>query len=124
MSGAQGKLQLRPGWTGIAVAAEPIPAGSAWQLSAACRNTDGTWFFASDKERAAGRIARTARAKAVCAACPVIAECRAHALATREPFGIWGGLTEEERATALRARRRAQLRLTQAMRTVETAPGT
>jgi len=108
----------------MSVAVEPIPAGSAWQLSAACRNTDGTWFFASEKERAAGRIARTARAKAMCAACPVIAECRTHALATREPFGIWGGLTEEERAAALRARRRAQLRLNQPTRTVETTPGT
>lgn len=26
-----------------------------------------------------------------------MAECRSHALAVREPYGVWGGLTEEER---------------------------
>jgi len=36
-------------------------------------------------------------AKAVCAQCPVLAACRAHALAVQEPYGIWGGLSEEER---------------------------
>jgi WhiB family redox-sensing transcriptional regulator len=36
-------------------------------------------------------------AKTVCAACPVIQQCRQHALAVREPYGVWGGLTEDER---------------------------
>jgi hypothetical protein len=29
--------------------------------------------------------------------CPVRAECATHALAVREPYGVWGGLTEDER---------------------------
>jgi WhiB family transcriptional regulator, redox-sensing transcriptional regulator len=99
MSVGQGTLWVRP--------------VSTWRLSAACRTADGRWFFAAERERAASRTARTARAKAVCAGCPVVAECRTHALETKEPFGIWGGLTEDERAAALRARRRAQLRLNQ-----------
>ncbi|GAA1170690.1 hypothetical protein GCM10009584_09540 [Ornithinimicrobium humiphilum] len=33
----------------------------------------------------------------VCATCPVLERCRAHALAAREPYGVWGGMTEEER---------------------------
>ncbi len=37
------------------------------------------------------------RAKAVCQVCPVVVECRAYALQIREPYGIWGGLTESER---------------------------
>ncbi len=37
------------------------------------------------------------RAKAVCQVCPVVGECRAYALQIREPYGIWGGLTETER---------------------------
>ena len=45
-----------------------------------------------------------ATAKAVCASCPVRAECLAEALA-RIPYGIAGGLTEQERA-ALRRRSR------------------
>ncbi len=29
--------------------------------------------------------------------CPVIQQCRSHALSVREPYGVWGGLTEDER---------------------------
>jgi len=29
--------------------------------------------------------------------CPVLEECREHALSTREPYGVWGGMSEEER---------------------------
>jgi WhiB family redox-sensing transcriptional regulator len=35
----------------------------------------------------------------------VIEPCRRHALATREPYGVWGGLTEDERRLALRGGR-------------------
>jgi WhiB family redox-sensing transcriptional regulator len=31
----------------------------------------------------------------------VIAACRAHALAVQEPYGIWGGLSEDDRAVIL-----------------------
>jgi len=51
------------------------------------------------------RRRREAEAKAVCHRCPVITECRVHALRVHEPYGIWGGLSEEERATLLRTRR-------------------
>jgi WhiB family redox-sensing transcriptional regulator len=27
----------------------------------------------------------------------VIEACRSHALTVREPYGVWGGLTEDER---------------------------
>ncbi len=40
---------------------------------------------------------RADRAKAICQLCPVLEQCRRHALAAREPYGVWGGLTEEER---------------------------
>jgi WhiB family redox-sensing transcriptional regulator len=49
-------------------------------------------------------------AKAVCATCPVIAQCRAHAIAVQEPYGIWGGLSEEERFEIIDgAARRSQI---------------
>ena len=38
-------------------------------------------------------------AKEICLACPVLQQCRSHALAVREPYGVWGGLTEDERET-------------------------
>ncbi|MEJ8645170.1 WhiB family transcriptional regulator [Streptomyces sp. MS1.HAVA.3] len=37
----------------------------------------------------------------MCAGCPVRRACLDHALRTREPFGVWGGLTEEERHALL-----------------------
>lgn len=37
------------------------------------------------------------RAKAICRVCPVREECLETALAIKEPYGIWGGLTEQER---------------------------
>lgn len=36
-------------------------------------------------------------AKAVCAGCPVQAQCREWALATGQDTGVWGGLTDTER---------------------------
>jgi WhiB family redox-sensing transcriptional regulator len=33
----------------------------------------------------------------VCGSCPVLDQCREHALAVREPYGVWGGLTEDDR---------------------------
>jgi WhiB family redox-sensing transcriptional regulator len=65
-----------------------------WHARAACRNTSPASFFAD------GRAAPTiARAKAVCAGCPVRAECEACGFAGDET-GVWGGLSEAERHTA------------------------
>jgi WhiB family redox-sensing transcriptional regulator len=46
-----------------------------------------------------------ARAKAVCARCPVAAQCLDYALATGQQHGVWGGTSEEERK-AMRRRLR------------------
>lgn len=56
--------------------------------------------------RATDQLHRDVIPKAICRACPVRAECLDWALATREPFGIWGGLNEEERRR-IRVRGRA-----------------
>ena len=48
-------------------------------------------------ERGGSRRRRDERAKAICQDCPVLDECRDHALSTREPYGVWGGMSEEER---------------------------
>ena len=55
---------------------------------------------------APNRLRREAEAKAVCHRCPVITACRQHALRVQEPYGIWDGLSAEERATLPRTRRR------------------
>jgi WhiB family redox-sensing transcriptional regulator len=68
-----------------------------WQRRAACRNLDSSMFFHPDGERGSRRQQREDRAKAVCAACPVRAECLEHSLRVQEPYGVWGGLSETER---------------------------
>lgn len=72
-----------------------------WQITAACRGMDAAVFFHPPNERAGARQRRAANAKAICQRCPVIAECLKHALETREPYGVWGGRTEDERAQIL-----------------------
>lgn len=83
----------------------PVAETWNWQLRALCRTMGENVFFHPDRERGPSRIWRDERARAVCVRCPVIAECRAHALAVREPYGVWGGMTAEERMAALRSRR-------------------
>jgi len=68
-----------------------------WQLRGACRGKGTELFFHPEGERGPSRSSREAAAKTVCAACPVRLECRAHALAAHEPYGVWGGLSEHER---------------------------
>ncbi|GAB1689373.1 WhiB family transcriptional regulator [Krasilnikovia sp. M28-CT-15] len=72
-----------------------------WQRLGRCRGRDSAQFFHPDGERGSSRNRREANAKAVCRACPVRAECAAHALAVREPYGVWGGFSETERLRLL-----------------------
>lgn len=72
-----------------------------WQRLGACRGRDSAQFFHPDGERGSSRSRREAKAKAVCFACPVRSECAAHALAVREPYGVWGGFSEGERLRLL-----------------------
>jgi WhiB family redox-sensing transcriptional regulator len=52
---------------------------------------------------------REHRAKAICRECPVLEKCRDHALAVGEVYGIWGGMSESERATVDRRNRAARI---------------
>jgi WhiB family transcriptional regulator, redox-sensing transcriptional regulator len=81
----------------------PIPVMEEWewQYKGACRDLDPEMFFHPDGERGPRRRNRENAAKAICASCPVIAACRAHALAVQEPYGIWGGLSEDDRTAIL-----------------------
>ncbi|MBN4926156.1 WhiB family transcriptional regulator [Hoyosella rhizosphaerae] len=76
-----------------------------WQRDGLCRGVDSSVFFHPDGERGRARHERELRAKALCHQCPVLAECRSHALAVGEPYGIWGGMSETERAHHLKHRR-------------------
>ena len=86
----------------MAVQHTNVPAALDWQESAACRGPLGAVFFPPPStERKREKIAREARAKEICAACPVLTACRDYALSIREPHGVWGGLSEQERRILL-----------------------
>lgn len=83
---------------------DSLPTNRHWRLGALCRMVDPTTFFHPDNERGPQRRNRINRAKKFCEGCTVLCECRDYALAEREAFGIWGGLSEEDRAQLLVAR--------------------
>jgi WhiB family redox-sensing transcriptional regulator len=69
-----------------------------WQYAGACHGVDPSVFFSPEAERGAKRERREQAAKQLCFRCPVIDQCREHALQVQEPYGVWGGLSESERA--------------------------
>ena len=75
----------------------PADATWEWQEQGACREADPELFFHPQNERGLARLRRDRAAKAVCARCDVRIECADYSIRSREPYGVWGGLTEEER---------------------------
>jgi WhiB family redox-sensing transcriptional regulator len=70
----------------------------SWQPIASCSGSHSHLFFPPNvTERKEERERREIRAKSVCRICPVGSECLDYAMTIREPYGIWGGLTETER---------------------------
>jgi len=81
----------------------PVPREGDWdwQMRAACRGIDTANFYHPENERGPSRVNREQRAKQICAHCPVVENCLRWALAAREPYGVWGGLSVEEREALL-----------------------
>lgn len=78
---------------------QPFLSQWEWQHDGSCLTEDSEIFFFSDGERGEFRKRHELKAKEICASCTVISDCRAFALEVREPYGIWGGLSEEDRIT-------------------------
>ena len=79
-------------------------ARQRWRPEAACRNVDTALFFPNGATGEA--LVQAQVAKAVCAGCAVRLECLEFAVATNQPYGIFGGLTEAERKSLQRRRTR------------------
>ena len=78
------------------------PGEDGWAARGACRHSDPELFFPiSGRGPAAGQLAK---AKRVCARCPVQSQCLEYALETGQDFGVWGGAGEEERRLMHRRR--------------------
>jgi WhiB family transcriptional regulator, redox-sensing transcriptional regulator len=79
---------------------ESLEAFWSWQMEGACRAVSPSLFFSPEGERGARKAFRERTAKAVCASCRVVEVCAAYAIAYREPYGTWGGLSERDREAA------------------------
>jgi WhiB family redox-sensing transcriptional regulator len=69
---------------------------------AACRFVDPELFFPSQGGGGSTAESRVMRAKSVCQACPVRRECLREAIRDGEQYGIWGGLTVQDRRALLK----------------------
>jgi len=69
-----------------------------WRMHGICGEDPEMWFPGSNDQ-----LGITA-AKAACHNCPVIAECAKWALDTQQPYGVWGGMSEQDRAQELKRR--------------------
>ena len=76
------------------------PEYQPWMDLALCAQVDPEAFF---PEKGASPRA----AKRVCTECPVRTQCLEYALANGERFGVWGGLSEQERRKLMRERNAA-----------------
>ena len=74
-----------------------------WRASANCQGMSPGLFF-PEKGNCEQQIKE---ARAVCAGCEVRSECLEEAMASGTRFGLWGGLTTQERRKLRRARRNA-----------------
>lgn len=69
-----------------------------WQQRGACAGEVAPLFYPPMRtEKKAIRLAREAKAKAICATCTVRQPCLDYALANNERYGVWGGLNDLER---------------------------
>ena len=75
-----------------------------WRLEAACNAVGTEEFFPVGQTGDA--LHQTARAKLVCASCPVRVHCLEFAVTTNQEYGVWGGADEDERRAIRRRWRR------------------
>jgi WhiB family transcriptional regulator, redox-sensing transcriptional regulator len=63
-----------------------------WRAYAACKSEDPELFFPVGQ-----KDAQIEAAKLICRRCIVIDDCLTFGISSGSDFGIWGGMTEEER---------------------------
>ena len=88
--------------TVVSKALKPIHDKWEWQYDGACRGSDPEQFFLDPNMRGLNKRTKELNAIKVCNTCPVKQACLDHALSVPEIFGVWGGMTEEQRHELLR----------------------
>jgi WhiB family redox-sensing transcriptional regulator len=79
----------------------PVTLEDIEGMDTECRHIDPDVFYPADLK---GKEKRNAinKAKAICLGCVALAKCRTYALESKEEFGVWGGLSEEDRRSIWR----------------------
>jgi WhiB family redox-sensing transcriptional regulator len=88
----KGRVEMSDGLVNMDVSRlpkDPLPP-DVWQDRAACYGIDPEVFFPASEEDAG-------LALSYCGACSIREMCLAWALKNRERYGVWGGLTEQQR---------------------------
>jgi WhiB family redox-sensing transcriptional regulator len=80
----------------------PVYDEWAWQEESNCRGEDSEVFFLDPQARGKNKRDKEKAAKKICKGCPVVQQCLDHALSIPEFFGVWGGMTADERNSILR----------------------
>ena len=85
--------------------ATSLALGSAdysWRRNASCKDTDPELFFPVGTTGQA--LVQISEANVVCDECLVRGKCLDFALETNQDWGIWGGMSEDERRDIRRQR--------------------
>ena len=77
-----------------------------WRDKAACLKADPDLFFPAGNTGPA--VDQIEKAKTVCGQCAVTEMCLQYALETSQDYGVWGGLSEDERRALKRRAARAR----------------
>lgn len=75
-----------------------------WIFKAACRDVPTAVFYPEPKKGPGGPDLYR-EAKAICDGCPVKQACLDHALDNDERWGVWGGLSPNQRDAIMRQRK-------------------
>jgi WhiB family redox-sensing transcriptional regulator len=74
-----------------------------WRDDAACSNSDSELFFPIAGEATPAGRAQYNEARAVCARCPVRADCLDYSIESGLDHGMFGGMTPSERRELVKA---------------------
>ncbi|PXA75043.1 WhiB family transcriptional regulator [Auritidibacter sp. NML120779] len=77
-----------------------------WRSKAACLDKDPELFFPVGNTGPA--LLQIEEAKAICNQCPVTEQCLQWAISTGQDYGVWGGMSEDERRALKRRKARAR----------------
>jgi len=79
---------------------------TSWMDTAPCRGLTDLFFPKGEDDRLSETPKATAAARMICEVCPHRQPCLEYAVRWREPCGVWGGMSTQER---LGGRRKVRL---------------